>query len=81
MPHVVPLALALMFGGAFLANEWTHGGVASMMGMGGRHLVAHPHDACDGAHPHAPMHGAHAAAPMPACAAAPPDANATEGAA
>lgn len=35
----LPVVLSLAFGGAFVANEWSHGGVARSMGMGHQHML------------------------------------------
>ena len=37
----VPVAIALALGGAFLANEWSHGGLAEATGLGHRHMLDH----------------------------------------
>lgn len=66
---VVPLVLALLAGGGFVLNEWSHGAMSETMGLEHRHLSddggwhcgegrARANATC--AHPgaaHAPMHG------------------------
>lgn len=38
---VFPLALAVLFGGIYLVNEWSEGGLAEAIGLGpGHHLHA-----------------------------------------
>lgn len=64
---VLPLAVAATFGGGFLMNEWSHGGMAEAMGLGHHHMLDYGGVHClppdDGARlaahmdPHAPMHG------------------------
>lgn len=39
---VVPLALALLLGGAFVVNEWSYGGLSEALGWGHHHLLDHP---------------------------------------
>lgn len=55
---VVPLALAAVLGGAFLANEWSEGGVSTMMGMGRHHMFSVGHGTCSGHAPASVMPGA-----------------------
>ena len=35
----LPLALALLAGGGFIVNEWSHGGLSEAAGLGHHHLA------------------------------------------
>lgn len=63
-PILVPLAIAMAFGGMFVANEWSHGAMSEIMGVGhhhaldygGYHCAGH-NDTLHGQHHQAHMHG------------------------
>lgn len=36
-PIAIPTALTLLFGGSFVVNEWSHGGMSESLGLGHHH--------------------------------------------
>ena len=60
----VPVVLATAFGGAFMVNEWSHGGLSEAVGLGHHHMLDYSGVHCaahggDQAMAHAAhMHGA-----------------------
>jgi len=48
----LPVLLSMAFGGAFVVNEWSHGGVSEAMGLGHHHMLDYAQMHCS----HAAMH-------------------------
>jgi hypothetical protein len=77
----LPLGIALVMGGSFVVNEWSHGGLSETMGMGHHHMLDYGRQHCTDASGHVvhmtdmPAHHVHADAPRsesPGCVSGSP---------